>query len=290
MTRPTDAVLFAHRGASADFPEHTRAAYLEAIAQGADGIETDVRLTADGQLVCWHDPTTDRVTGVAGWVHEMTLDELRSLPLTRGGAIPGEYGDASNQVMTLPGLLQLLQQAGRPVRLALEIKQPGPFGVALDEAVLAALDEAGWDAQTGALGASSVDLMCFWPQTVAALRDRVGPGLVMLLVEDAERNELLQWVEHETRGALSGDSAERAVSEAAALRQRLLADPGIGVGPDRRIVAADPETVRGWARAGRRVRVWTVNKVEHALLSLDAGASELTSDRPAALRAELARY
>jgi glycerophosphoryl diester phosphodiesterase len=292
VTGSAEVILFAHRGASADYTEHTRAAYLAAIAQGADGLETDVRLTADGQLVCWHDPTTDRIGGVAGWVHEFTLDELRALDLSRGREIPAEYGDASDQLMTLPALLELLMAAERPVRLALELKQPGPFGDALTEAVLTALTEAGWDSRTGALGASSVDLMCFWPQTVANLRDKVGPGLVMLLVEDAERDELLRWVEHETRGRLSGDSAERAVDEAARLRDELLSDAGaeVGVGPDRRIVARDIEAARSWVDADRPVRVWTVNKVEDALICLDAGIRELTTDRPAALRDELARY
>ena len=43
--------IIAHRGASGDHPEHTLAAYEEAVAQGADGVECDIRLTADGHLV-----------------------------------------------------------------------------------------------------------------------------------------------------------------------------------------------------------------------------------------------
>ena len=53
--------IYAHRGASADFPEHTRAAYEAAIHQGADGFECDVRLTRDSIPILWHDPTMERI-------------------------------------------------------------------------------------------------------------------------------------------------------------------------------------------------------------------------------------
>ena len=52
--------VVAHRGASADRPEHTRAAYELALQEGADGVECDVRLTRDGHLVCVHDRRVDR--------------------------------------------------------------------------------------------------------------------------------------------------------------------------------------------------------------------------------------
>lgn len=52
--------IYAHRGASKDFQEHTMAAYVAAVEQGADGFECDLRLTKDSQLVCWHDRDTTR--------------------------------------------------------------------------------------------------------------------------------------------------------------------------------------------------------------------------------------
>jgi len=56
--------IYAHRGASRDFPEGSRAAYEGAVGQGADGFECDVRLTKDGQIICWHDADTARLAGV----------------------------------------------------------------------------------------------------------------------------------------------------------------------------------------------------------------------------------
>src|SRR5690349_20540843 len=72
-------LVFAHRGASAELPEHTLAAYLRAIEQGADGIECDVRLTRDGHLVCIHDSRLDRTSNGSGRVSRARLAELELL-------------------------------------------------------------------------------------------------------------------------------------------------------------------------------------------------------------------
>lgn len=69
--------IFAHRGASGYAPENTVEAFQLAIEQGADGIELDVQLTADGVLVVIHDEKVDRVTEGKGFVKDYTLDELR---------------------------------------------------------------------------------------------------------------------------------------------------------------------------------------------------------------------
>ena len=58
--------IFAHRGASAYAPENTLEAFRLAMEQGADGIELDVQLTKDGELVVIHDETIDRVSNGKG--------------------------------------------------------------------------------------------------------------------------------------------------------------------------------------------------------------------------------
>jgi len=57
-------LIYAHRGASADFAEGSKAAYEGALAQGADGFECDVRLTKDKQIICYHDADTKRLSGI----------------------------------------------------------------------------------------------------------------------------------------------------------------------------------------------------------------------------------
>ena len=69
-------LIYAHRGASADFPEHTLAAYEGAVAQGADGFECDLRLTKDGVPVLWHNASALERAGNPGLIAEMTFREL----------------------------------------------------------------------------------------------------------------------------------------------------------------------------------------------------------------------
>ncbi len=79
--------IIAHRGASAECPENTLAAFDRAIAIGVDAIETDVLATRDGHLVARHD---DLIRAPSGWryVRELTLAELQTIDLGRGERIP----------------------------------------------------------------------------------------------------------------------------------------------------------------------------------------------------------
>ena len=75
--------VVAHRGASEEAPEHTLAAYRKAIEDGADALECDVRLTADGHLVCVHDRDLRRTASSRGLVSTMNLAELDELDFAR---------------------------------------------------------------------------------------------------------------------------------------------------------------------------------------------------------------
>ncbi|MBX3536940.1 MAG: cobalamin biosynthesis protein [Chelatococcus sp.] len=81
MTRP---LAIAHRGYSARYPENTLEAYRAAIAAGADIIETDARLAADGVVVACHDPTLARLAGRDDAVADLPSDTLLAMPLPRG--------------------------------------------------------------------------------------------------------------------------------------------------------------------------------------------------------------
>ena len=71
--------IWAHRGASGYAPENTIEAFERAVEMKADGVELDVQLSKDGQMVVIHDETVDRVSGVNGFVRDFTLQELRKL-------------------------------------------------------------------------------------------------------------------------------------------------------------------------------------------------------------------
>ncbi|ORV26844.1 hypothetical protein AWB98_13330 [Mycolicibacterium conceptionense] len=128
--RPTTQMV-AHRGASHDFPEQTRAAYTEALRQGADALECDVRLTKDGELVLIHDKTVDRTSNGTGRVGDMTLAELQALDFDGHG------------ILTLDEFIQLAQDAEQPVTLFIETKHPAQQGLKIEREVVAALERHG---------------------------------------------------------------------------------------------------------------------------------------------------
>lgn len=78
----------AHRGSPSVLPENTVGSFLQAVEEGADEIELDLRLSADGRLVVMHDATVDRTTDGTGAVAELTLRELQALDAGGGARIP----------------------------------------------------------------------------------------------------------------------------------------------------------------------------------------------------------
>ena len=71
--------VYAHRGYCGRYPENTMLAFKEAEKTGCYGIELDVQLTKDGEVVIIHDERVDRTTDGTGWVRDFTLEELKKL-------------------------------------------------------------------------------------------------------------------------------------------------------------------------------------------------------------------
>ncbi len=169
-------MVVAHRGASLEQPENTMEAFEAAITAGADAVEFDVRMTADGVAVVMHDPDVSRTTDGTGLVPELTLSDVRRLriPLPGGGAVG---------VPTLQEALRCL--AGRAAA-DIEIKNlPGEPGFTPDreqavEATLEALDEVAFP--------GPVIVSSFNPRSIARsrqLRPDVPTGLLTSYEVDA---------------------------------------------------------------------------------------------------------
>lgn len=121
--------IWAHRGASAKAPENTLSAFRLAHELGADGVELDVQLTADGHVVVIHDETLDRTTTGKGPVRDRTLKEVKSLDASYG--VEGFLGEP---VPTLEEVLALLRPTGMSVNIELKNSvEPYP---GLEQAVL----------------------------------------------------------------------------------------------------------------------------------------------------------
>lgn len=105
MISPRPLVI-AHRGASAYAPENTLAAFLLALRQGADGVELDVQLSADGEVVVCHDGSVDRTTDGHGLITGLSLAQLKQLDAGAwfGQAFSGERIPTLAEVFeSLPG-------------------------------------------------------------------------------------------------------------------------------------------------------------------------------------------
>lgn len=130
-TRPLGSTrLIAHRGGPRYGPENTLAAFAHAVEVGADMLECDVQLSADGEPVIIHDETLERTTDGAGPVKDKTLAELRRL--NAGG---------SERLPTLREFIELGKGAG--VELLIELKSPHLYP-GLEAKVVAALEESGY--------------------------------------------------------------------------------------------------------------------------------------------------
>ena len=113
----------AHRGYSAAYPENTALAFERAIEAGAEFIETDVRFTRDGALVCSHDADLKRVAGDARPIAEMTREEVRAIALPR-----------DQKILTLEDVLAIAR--GR-AEVMLDVKVSSPE---MAKAIVAALE------------------------------------------------------------------------------------------------------------------------------------------------------
>jgi glycerophosphoryl diester phosphodiesterase len=137
LPRPT---IFAHRGASANAPENTLAAFELAMAQGADGIELDAKLSSDGHVVVIHDPTVDRTTREHGRVKDMSLAELHSLDA--GGFFAEQY--RGERIPTLEAVFEAL---GKHMYINVELTNYSSPGDHLVESVCMLVKEFGLQKQ-----------------------------------------------------------------------------------------------------------------------------------------------
>ncbi|MBT8160537.1 MULTISPECIES: glycerophosphodiester phosphodiesterase family protein [Arthrobacter] len=279
--------VYAHRGASAAFAEHTRAAYLKAIADGADGVECDVHLTRDQHVILLHDANLDRTSDGTGPVAERTLDELRHLDFSswKGARIPEQFGAKSDQLLTLKDLLEILRSAGREIGLAIELKHPSPYQLKLEERVLELLADEGWDAETSTLDNIHVSFMSFSPDSVKHLLQFVPAEHICQLVDDVSIEEIR---DEFGLGAITGGAVANVMKAAQLEGERILDDCEVGLaGPGIDYLRKHARTVQRWLESGRRFRVWTVDSETDVALCQGLGIHEITTNKPAQVLAQL---
>ncbi len=128
----------AHRGASAIAPANTLAAFEKAVELGADGVELDVHLSADGVPVVIHDYTVDATTDGSGRVAEMTLAQLKQLDA-------GSWFDPAFAGECISTLEEVLEAMRSRLLLNVELKGTSPWDYGLEKAVVAQIRQHGLD-------------------------------------------------------------------------------------------------------------------------------------------------
>lgn len=126
----------AHRGASAVAPPNTLAAFEKAVELGADGIEMDVHLSADGVPVVIHDYTVDATTDGSGRVADMTLAQLKELDA-------GSPFDPTFAGERIPTLGEVLESVGNRLLLNIELKTVSPRDTGLERATIGRVNKHG---------------------------------------------------------------------------------------------------------------------------------------------------
>jgi glycerophosphoryl diester phosphodiesterase len=251
-------LVFAHRGASEARAEHTLGAYIKALDDGVDGLECDVRLTADGHLVCVHDRRVDRTTNARGVVSTMTLAQLNQLDAAEwkhpwrdlDDELPDTVDRSHTKVLSLRTLLETVRDYDRRVELAIETKHPTRYAGLVEERLVDLLREFGW-----VRAGSPVRVMSF--SGVALTRvERLAPELLVVLLIEG-----VSW--KVTRAMLA---------------------PGWIAGPGIEELRAKPRLGRRLREAGHRIVVWTVNTEEDLDYCLDLGVEAVMTDRPDYLR------
>jgi glycerophosphoryl diester phosphodiesterase len=260
--------IVAHRGASDQHAEHTLAAYTQAIRDGADALECDVRLTRDGVLICVHDRRVDRTSDGTGVVSTLELSDLsdldfeswRSKDLLHDPITMADWEEPDRDrsgVLTLDRLIEHVQAADRPVQLAIEAKHPTRYAGHVERELVAVLHKFGLDRRKP--GASPVRVMSFASTGLRRLRT-LAPEVPTVL--------LFRRVPLRFRDG--------------SLPPRVLA-----AGPAIEIVRDHPSYVDAVHEQGHQVHVWTVDEPADVELCIELGVDAIITNRPRQVRQQV---
>jgi glycerophosphoryl diester phosphodiesterase len=245
----------AHRGASAYAPENTIAAFDLALALGADSLEIDVHMTADGELVVLHDPVLGRTTCRAeggGLVSESDWPDIERLDAGSwfNAAVP-TYARPEYAAERVPRVGELFARYGREVHYFIELKHPP---------------------QVLEMEAKLLDLMSRY----ALFGHNEGRPLVFI---ESFSQKSLQKI-HEMDGRISVVQLFGAYATSKAIRAYMSALPSYSVAVGPCAVSVDAALVAQAERLHLDVYPWTVNEPAQMEEMLELGADGVVSDYP----------
>ncbi len=247
-------LLVAHRGASADAPENTLAAFRLAWKQKADAIEGDFYVSADGHIVCIHDNTTKRTGDKNINVGQSSLVQLNAVDV-------GKWKNARYAGERIPTLPQVMATVPPGKKLFLEVKC-GPEIIPHLQRALAA----------GTINAKNVVVIAFDEKVISGV-SRLLPELpAMLLINFKQSKSTRHWTP-DTPGILL----------------RLKQTGADGMDCRASLGALSRDGIAKLRAAGHELHCWTVDDVKTARALRALGFDSITTNVPGKLRAELAR-
>ncbi|HEX7125347.1 MAG TPA: glycerophosphodiester phosphodiesterase [Thermodesulfobacteriota bacterium] len=273
---PGRRVVLAHRGASAEAPENTLPAFALAELQGADALEIDVRLTADGVVVVHHDDTTDRLTNGRAPVRALTLEGLRRFDagyrFTMDGGRTFPYRGRGIAVPTLAEVLSAHPTLG----INVDLKDHDPE---MARAVVETVHRA---------GAADRTLLTSFDAAVLAEVRRLDGGIATGLAQvEVRAFYVAYWAGRCVPGRTPRDTGERLrktgrIPDSSAALQ---------VPPRHRGLAlVTPGAVAAAHAARLAVHVWTVDDPIEMRRLLAAGADGIVTNRPGLAREVVDRF
>jgi glycerophosphoryl diester phosphodiesterase len=252
--------IVAHRGSSDEVAEHTLGAYRQALEDGADALECDVRLTRDGHLVCLHDRRLERTSDGRGVVSTKRLDELQGLDWASWKHPWADLDDeleladvSLRSLLTLRELLAMVRAVPSPVELVVETKHPTRYSGWVEQRLVALLQEFGWAAPGNGTAAPPVRVLSYSQMSLRRMR-RWAPSVPLAWVVERDLPPRVR------RGELP-----RGVDDVAASCD---------------LVRRYPDWVRQMHGCGRQVYAWVVNDKDDLLLCRDLGVDAVITDRP----------
>jgi glycerophosphoryl diester phosphodiesterase len=244
------AANLGHRGAGVNFPdrplaENSLSSFQAAMQQGADGVELDIVITADEQLVIMHDDTLDRTTTCTGCVSALTLEQVRACRL-----LTGDGQEIDEPPPTLAEMYAALPPEA-PVNVELKVYDP-PCRTATTGARDLARVAA---AEVQRLGVAGRTVFSSFDEEAAIALKEIDVSFYVALLFSEYRRELID------RAVALGLDA---------------------IHPFHLMIPA--EGVQAALDAGLQVNVWTVNARGHIISALGKGVTSIITDRPELVR------
>ena len=241
--------IIAHRGASYQAPENTRASALLAWEQNTDAVEIDVYLSKDNRIVVRHDKNTKRTSGVDLKVSEATSQELRKLDV-------GSWKDLKYAGEKVPFIEEIIETIPPKKKLFVEIKC-GPEIVPI---LTKTLVESGKIEQ--------IVIIAFDLEVATQAKQAMPQVPVYWLLSTKKDNETKQQLPHDPKNL------------------QIAQDRGLD-GLDVHYAGVTPEFMQAVKQFGQKLYVWTVDDPVEAQRLVDLGVTGITTNRPGWLREQL---